>query len=71
MKKIDFSSNEWKMQLYVYTEELIRNTSKFSDLPEYDLQDVIQDVYVSMFEYCDKKLERLGSVNYNSNGQLV
>lgn len=65
MRKIDFSSSDWKMQLYEYTEELVRNTDKFSSVPEYDLQDIIQDIYLYMLEYSIRRIESLGSVSFN------
>ena len=65
MRKIDFSSSDWKMQLYEYTEELVRNTDKFRGVSEYDLEDIIQDIYLYMLNYSSRRIDTLGSVSFN------
>lgn len=65
MRKIDFSSSGWKMQLYEYTEELVRNTDKFRGVSEYDLEDIIQDIYLYMLRYSSRRIDTLGSVSFN------
>ena len=34
MKKIDFTGDEWKMQLYAYTVDLVRSADKFRGVSE-------------------------------------
>lgn len=64
-KKIDFTGDEWKTQLYEYTVDLVRSSDKFRDVSEYDLEDIIQDIYLYMLEYSIRRIESLGSVSFN------
>lgn len=57
MKKIDFTGDEWKMQLYGYTVDLVRSVDKFRGVSEYDLEDIIQDIYLRMLEYSTRKID--------------
>lgn len=57
MKKIDFTGSEWKTQLYEYTVDLVRSSDKFRGVSEYDLEDVIQDIYLRMLEYSSRRID--------------
>lgn len=65
MKKINFTGSEWKKQLYEYTVDLVRSADKFHGVSEYDLEDIIQDIYLYMLEYSIRRIESLGSVSFN------